>query len=48
MEARGEGGICAGEPASAFGMVQFEGEKGIYVQYLPEDGSMKYLVRELR
>lgn len=48
MEARGKGGICAGERASAFGTMKIEGEPGIYVQFMPEDASVSYLTRGVR
>lgn len=48
MEARAGGnGICAGEPASCFGMVRIEGETGFYVQYHDSDEqcSVQWLTR---
>jgi len=47
MEARGAGGICAGEPAGAFRHERVEGEPGFYVVHNGEDDT-RYLSRGIR
>lgn len=48
MEARGTGGVCAGEPAGAFGHERVEGEDGFYVTVIDDEFGKLYLSRGIR
>lgn len=48
MEARGAGGICAGEPAGAFGHERVEGEDGFYTTFIDDEFGKLYVTRGIR
>lgn len=48
MEARGTGGVCAGEPAGAFGHERVEGEDGFYCTVIDDEFGKLYISRGVR
>ncbi len=48
MEARGAGGLCAGEPAGAFGHERVEGEDGFYPTVIDAEFGKLYITRGVK